>query len=108
MGKYQIVWRTKARQLYIKHLSYAYQEFGAKAFYAWVDCIREMEDRLQDYPRAYTKVPELSDMFNEYRGHIVMRNFKVIYTVDEKHRKVKIITIWDMRMNPVKLQRNIK
>lgn len=108
MGKYQIIWRTKARLLYIHHLSYAYQEFGAKAFYGWIDSIREMEERLQEYPRAYMKVPELSDMFDEYRGHTVMRNFKVIYTVDDKRQKIKIVTIWDMRMHPDKLTKSIR
>ncbi len=86
MGKYKVVWRVKARRLYINHLSYAYQEFGTKAFYKWADSVCEMEKRLQDYPRAYTKIPELCDMFHEYRGHIVMKNFKIIYTFDE-HRK---------------------
>jgi hypothetical protein len=37
MGKYKIIWRVKARRQYIHHLSYAYQEFGTKAFYKWVN-----------------------------------------------------------------------
>jgi hypothetical protein len=49
------------------------------------------------------KVPELSDMFREYRGHIVMKNFKIIYSVDDQRKQVRIVAIWDMRMEPKKL-----
>lgn len=52
MGKYKVVWRAKARRLYINHLSYAYQEYGTKA--------------------------------------------------------LKIVSIWDMRMNPKKLEQMVK
>ena len=52
MGKYKIIWRVKARRQYIHHLSYAYQEFGTKAFYKWVNSVQDMEDCLEDHPRA--------------------------------------------------------
>ena len=103
MGNYKIIWRVKARRQYIHHLSYAYQEFGTKAFYKWVNSVQDMEDCLEDHPRAYMKVPELSDMFREYRGHIVMKNFKIIYSVDDQRKQVRIVAIWDMRMEPKKL-----
>ena len=48
MGKYKIIWRVKARRQYIHHLSYAYQEFGTKAFYKWVNSVQDMEDCLED------------------------------------------------------------
>lgn len=107
MGEYQVVWRSKARQQYIQQLIYAYQEFGTKTFYKWVECIREMEDRLRENPKSYTRVPELKDESREYRGHIVMKNFKFIYSYDERRRLVKIVTIWDMRMHPDKLKKSI-
>ena len=37
-----------------------------------------------------------------------MKNFKIIYSFDERRHLVKIVTIWDMRMNPVKLDQMIK
>ena len=107
MGKYQIVWRQKARQKYVRQLMYAQDEFGSKCFYKWIESVREMEDRLREPPRSYTRVLELKDEPREYRGHIVMENFKFIYTFDESKRVVKIITIWDMRMNPTKLKKSI-
>ena len=88
MGKYKIIWRVKARRQYIHHLSYAYQEFGTKAFYKWVNSVQDMEDCLEDHPRAYMKVP---------------KNFKIIYSVDDQRKQVRIVAIWDMRMEPKKL-----
>ena len=37
-----------------------------------------------------------------------MKNFKFIYSFDEKRHLVKIITIWDMRKNPDKLRKSIR
>ena len=108
MGEYQIVWRSKARRQYIQQLIYAQQEFGSKTFYRWVESVKDMEDRLRENPRSYTRVLELIDEPREYRGHIVMKNFKIIYSFDESRHLVKIVTIWDMRMNPVKLNQMIK
>ena len=108
MGEYQIVWRQKARQKYVQQLMYAQQEFGSKCFYKWVESVREMEDRLRENPRSYTRVLELKDESREYRGHIVMKNFKFIYTFDESQRVVRIVTIWDMRMSPTKLKKSIR
>lgn len=108
MGEYKIVWRPKARQQYIQQLIYAQQEFGSKTFYKWVESIRDMEDRLRENPKSYTRVLDLASEPREYRGHTVMRNFKIIYTFDNKRRLIKIITIWDMRMDPAKLRRSIR
>ena len=108
MGEYQIVWRSKARRQYIQQLIYAQQEFGNKTFYRWIESVKDMEDRLRENPRSYTRVLELIDEPREYRGHIVMKNFKIIYSFDERRHLVKIVTIWDMRMNPVKLDQMIK
>ena len=41
MGKYLIFWKAKARKQYLQHLIYAQQEFGNKAFYGWVDSVKE-------------------------------------------------------------------
>jgi plasmid stabilization system protein ParE len=108
MGEYLIVWRVNARQQYLRHLSYALQEFGAKAFYHWVESIKEMEAHLRENPKAYSLVPQLIGKRHEYRGCIVMENFKVVYTYDDRRKVINIVTIWDMRMNPQKLVNRLK
>ena len=108
MGQYQIIWRKKARKQYIACLVYAYQEFGAKTFYKWIDAVIDMEKRLKENPRSYTIVPELRDMKKEYRGKTIMKNFKFIYYFDENRHTVYIKTIWDIRRNPLRLKANFK
>ncbi|MBQ9232099.1 MAG: hypothetical protein IJ190_13125 [Prevotella sp.] len=102
MGKYLIIWTAKARHQYIQHLIYAQQEFGNKAFYGWVHCVKEMENRLREYPKSYGILRQFKGK-HQYRGHIVIKNFKIIYAIDERRQTVRIVAIWDMRMNPQKL-----
>ena len=104
MGKYQIVWRKKARKQYIDCLIFAYQEYGTKTFYRWIDAVKDMEEHLKENPRSYTIVPELRDMRKEYRGRTIMKNFKFIYYYDERRQTVYIKTIWDLRRNPLQLK----
>ena len=107
MGKIRVIWLQRARREYVNHLIYAQTEFGSKAFYHWVEEIRETEKSLADNPRRYPLIPQLRNRPLEYRGHIVMRNFKVIFSYEEEKQIVKIRTIWDMRIDPKKLIRRI-
>jgi len=105
MGEYTIIWRKKARQQYIEHLEYAQAEFGNKAFYGWINAVAEMEKHLRQNPRHYSVERLLPSDFKEYRGCTVMKNFKFIYSFDDIHKTVYVETLWDMRMNPRKLQK---
>ena len=102
MGKYLIFWKAKARKQCLQHLIYAQQEFGNKAFYGWVDSVKEMERRLREYPKSYSILTPFKGK-HQYRGHIVMKHFKIIYAIDEPRHRVHIVAIWDMRMDPKKL-----
>ena len=108
MGEYTITWRSTARKQYIRHLRYALQEFGSKTLDDWVMSIDEMEKRLEENPKSFSIVPLLRHLPNEYRGCFVMKNFQVIYTFDELKKVVYILMIWDMRMNPERLRKQIK
>jgi plasmid stabilization system protein ParE len=108
MGEYKVIWLKRARQDFLRHLIYAQMEFGSKAFQHWVEQVRETESMIRENPRRFPLVHQLRHRIHEYRGRIIMRNFKLVYSCDEKRHIVKIRTIWDMRMNPETLIRTIR
>lgn len=93
--------------MFVQHLEYALNEFGSKAFYGWTNSVADTEQRLRENPRTYTIEPLLRHLSKEYRGRTIMKHFKLIYSYDESKAIVYIETIWDMRMNPEKLENRV-
>lgn len=91
-----------------QQLEYAFDEFGQLTAKRWVEQLQLFEDRLRKYPASYTPVPELKDEPILYRGCTVMKNFKIIYYYEEPTDTCVIVTLWDMRRNPLKLVKGIK
>ena len=70
--------------------------------------VEQFEERLHAHPLSYFVIPQLVGKKREYRGCIIMRNFKIVHYYDVKLEKVIVAYIWDMRMNPKKLQQRFK
>lgn len=104
----QVEWRKTALRQLKQHLEYSYTEFGAKTMNEFIQEVEQFEERLHHYPLSYSIVPQLAEKERDYRGCVVMRNFKIIYYYDEKAEKVIVSYIWDMRMNPQKLEKKFK
>lgn len=104
----KIVWNKKASLQLEEHLDYALNEFGHKCMAHWYRDLLLIEGRLAIQPLSYSKVPMLSDRDKDYRGAIIMKNFQLIHFYDKDSDTVFIDTIWDMRMNPVKLAEEVK
>jgi plasmid stabilization system protein ParE len=104
----QVIWNEKASLQLEAHIDYALTEFGRKAVNNWYKDIRRIESRLSILPRSFTQEPLLADRGKEYRGAILMKNFKLIHYYDETEDIVYIDAILDMRMHPVRLRRMVK
>lgn len=52
------------------------------------------------------KIEEFLLERKESYRYLVYTNYKIIYSVDEKGKLIKIADVFDTRQNPVKLQRN--
>lgn len=100
----QIIWNESASLLLEAHLDYAVEEFGRKAVNNWYTDIRRIESRLSRFPKSFTPEPLLEGRGKEYRGAILMKNFKLIHYYDEEADIVYIDAIWDMRMSPGNLK----
>ena len=103
-----IVWKRKVRLQLRKQLEYAREEFGLFTARRWVEQLIQFEERVKDYPASYTPVRELKDESILYRGCTVMKNFKIIYYYEEPVDTVVIVTLWDMRRNPLRLVEEFK
>ena len=98
-----IVWKWEVRLRLRKQLEYAREEFGLLTARRWVEQLQLFEERVKEYPASYTPVRELKDEPILYRGCTIMKNFKIIYYYEEQTDKVFIVTLWDMRRNPLRL-----
>ena len=104
----KIVWNELAASQLEAHLDYAVEEFGQKCVRNWYSDILKIESRLTLHPLSYPKVSALEHREKDYRGATIMKSFQLIHFYDSDADTVYIDTIWDMRMNPVKLDQMVK
>ena len=104
----KITWNESASRQLEEHLDYALEEFGQKCVRNWYRDILRIESRLTLHPLSYPKVSVLEHREKDYRGAIIMNNFQLIHYYDANADIVYIDVIWDMRMNPIRLNRMIK
>ena len=104
----KIIWNELASRQLEEHLDYALEEFGQKCVCNWYRDILRIESRLTLHPLSYPKVSVLEHREKDYRGAIIMNNFQLIHYYDANADIVYIDVIWDIRMNPIRLNRMIK
>lgn len=104
----KIVWNEVAASQLESHLDYALEEFGQKCVRNWYRDILHIESRLTIQPLSYPRVPLLEHRDKVYRGATIMGSFQLIHYFDQEADTVYIDAIWDMRMNPIKLNQMVK
>ena len=104
----KIVWDDLATRQLEAHLDYALEEFGQKCVRNWYRDILRIESRLTLQPLSYPKISVLEHREKDYRGVTIMNNFQLVHYYDPDADTVYIDAIWDMRMNPIRLNRMIK
>ena len=54
-------------------------------------------------PKRYSIVAHFRNETMEFRGAIIMKNFKIIYFYNEEKDILWLVDLWDMRQDPHKL-----
>ena len=54
-------------------------------------------------PKRYPIVAHFRNETMEFRGAIIMKNFKIIYFYNEEKDILWLVDLWDLRQNPRKL-----
>uniref|UniRef100_UPI003FF14C5A hypothetical protein n=1 Tax=Prevotella sp. TaxID=59823 RepID=UPI003FF14C5A len=81
-----------------KSIEYALQEFGLKTARKWQTQYKEIKRSLEFMPVAHFRNERM-----EFRGAIIMKNFKIIYFYNEEKDILWLVDLWDMRQDPRKL-----
>lgn len=61
--------------------------------------------KLIDSPFIGKEEELLKKRIKQYR-HLIFKNYKLIYTVDEENKIIRIADVFDTRQNPPKIKRN--
>ena len=92
----------------MEHINYAYQEFGVTTASKWYAAKNGIERQISMFPESVPLEPLLRNKHRIYRRAVLMKNFKVIYVYYPTSDTVRIVDIWDARMNPENLKQRIK
>ena len=79
------------------------QEFGLKTARKWQTQYKESKRLLEFMPKRYPIVAHFRNETMEFRGAIIMKNFKIIYFYNEEKDILWLVDLWDMRQDPHKL-----
>ena len=103
-----IEWSPVADLQLHENLKYAYAMFGRKTAQHWADSIAMIEKRLQTAPESFPLEPLLLENPRQYRGASLMKHFRLIHYYDKSRNVVRIMRIWDSRMNPKRLINDLR
>lgn len=104
--KYKVIWSKFAEQQvdeifkFYRQKTESYQT--AKKI---ISKIVVAPDRLKTNPLIGQKEISLEKRTFEYR-YVVESNYKIIYSVDDEKRHIKIADVFDTRQDPTKIKRN--
>lgn len=104
----KVIWNKRAELLFAEHIEYARYEYGFTTAQRWFDQKNRIEARLQNHPESYTPEPFVVYRRRIYRSAILMKSFKLVHVYYPSSDTVRIVDIWDMRMNPETLMKRIK
>ena len=86
-----------------KSIEYALQEFGLTTARKWQTQFKEIMRLLEFMPKRYPIVAYFRNETMEFRGAIIMKNFKIIYFYNEEKEILWLVDLWDLRQDPRKL-----
>ena len=91
-----------------KCIEYALQEFGLKTARKWQTQYKEIKRSLEFMPKRYPIVAHFRNERMEFRGAIIMKNFKIIYFYNEEKDIIWLVDLWDLGQDPRKLNRRAR
>lgn len=103
-----IKWNERARLLFARHIDYALQEYGIVTATKWFARKKQVEDSISRFPESFSREHLLLDKQRSYRRAVLMKPFKLIFVYYPSSDTVRIVDIWDMRMNPKMLKQRLR
>ena len=103
--EYRILWSRFAEFQLDLIFNYYAEKVNVKLARRIVFQIRDNVNELSKSPFIGKREELLSDRIENYR-HLIISNYKVIYSINEQAEIIKIADIFDTRQNPTKLKGN--
>ena len=102
---YIIIWSNFAEYQLDEIFNYYTKKVNVKVAQSIMFKIRDKVEVLIKNPLIGEKEELLEDRKQNYR-RLIVTNYKIIYSLNEKVETIKIVDIFDTRQNPIKLKRN--
>lgn len=103
--EYKIIWSKFAQFQLDLIFNYYSEKISVKLAEKIIFQIRDNVFELSKSPFIGKKEELLADRVQDYR-HLIVTNYKIVYTVNEQTGIIKVSDIFDTRQNPLKLKRN--
>lgn len=103
--KYKVIWSAFAETQLDEIYKYYSQRVSAKVAVQIVKNLILRPEQLIKNPYSGV-IEELLENRTETYRYIIYTNYKIIYSVDKKQKRIKIADVFDTRQNPMKLTRN--
>jgi len=100
---FQVYWSVAAENRLTDIYDYYSFKASEKIAAGIVNDLIDESIRLENNPFVGQMEELLKDRIRSYR-YLVLRNYKLIYWVDEKLNEVRISDVFDCRQNPVKMR----
>lgn len=105
MKQFEIIWSSFSEKELDKIFNYYSEIAGDSIAKNVIQNIISEPNQLLSNPKLGQLEEELLHRSFEYR-YLLHKQFKLIYTVDGKMKKIKITDVFDTRQHPQKMNRN--
>jgi toxin ParE1/3/4 len=100
----KVFWTDFSKSELQQIFDYYKQNAGLKVTRRLVEGIVSKTEILRKNPSIGQAEELLSDRIEEFR-YLVHRNYKIIYWVNIKMKRIEIVDVFDTRQNPLKVKR---
>jgi plasmid stabilization system protein ParE len=102
---YEIIWSNFAENQLDEIFEYYVEKVNLKVAKNLLQKLLAEPNRILNNPEMFQIEDLLIDRENTYR-YLICKNYKIIYSVDQKLKLIKIVDVFDTRQNPTKIKRN--
>ena len=103
-----VKWNKRPRKLWREALVYGHVEFGKTAALRFVHKTNKMVAQLEKFPETGAPERLLQNRKAMYRSYHLLPHLKIIYRYYPSSDMVRIVDVWNTRMNPKTLAKRIK
>ena len=101
---FHIIWSDQAENELDKIFEYYSENSSLQVAKTFLREIVDEPNKLILNPEISQREDSLLDRENEYR-YLLCKNYKLIYSIDQKAKLIKIADVFDTRQNPTALKR---